>query len=413
MKRKGLVVFLSLVLALSLIVAGCAKPAPEAPETVIKTGVIKIGVSVPLSGWGAGWGITVLRPLEMLADKVDEAGGIDIQGVKYTIQISAYDNKYSATEGLIIAHRLISQDEVLIIATAQGPPSMAARDLMREAGVIRWGVDYVKEEPSPEYPLAFSHSIRYPETIAPGYAWFVNEYPELKTTARVVGNMNWAQWSQDATREHAIKHGLTVVAEEIYETGTQDFTAILLKVLATEPDFIDVDGCPPNEAGLIIKQARTLGYTGPFVGFSGINLPVIMDIAGAEYAEGVISGLEMVEPYPPLVQEVVDRHQAKYGERMEPIAIQYYAGHETLLQAIEQAQSLDTAVIAETLRTGEFDTIIGKAWFGGKEYYGIDNHIQTRNPIARVTAGGNYEQLIWLEPATYSGYCMKSVYLAK
>jgi len=67
MKRKGLLVFLSLVLALSLIVAGCAKPAPEAPETVIKTGVIKIGVSVPLSGWGAGWGITVLRPLEMLA----------------------------------------------------------------------------------------------------------------------------------------------------------------------------------------------------------------------------------------------------------------------------------------------------------------------------------------------------------
>jgi len=403
MKRKGLLVFLSLVVALSLIVASCAKPtseAPEVPEPVIKTGVIKIGVSVPLSGWGVGWGLPVLRGFELLADKVDEAGGIDIQGVKYTIQVSAYDNKYYAAEGAIIAHRLI-EEGVLIIATGQGPPSMAARDICREAGVIRWGVNYVKEEPSPEYPLAFQNSIRYPETTAAGYAWFVQEYPEVKTVAHMMGNMEWAQWTTEMFTEYATKNGLTVVADELYQPGTQDFTALLLRVLATKPELIDITGPTPDEAGLIIKQARVLGYTGLFLSFAGLNLPVIVEIAGAEYAEGVISGLEIVEPFPPLVQEVVDRHQAKYGERMEPLSIQYYASHETLFQAIEQVQTLDTAIIAEALRTSEFDTIIGKASYGGKEYYGIDNHILTRNPIARVTAGGNYEQVIWLEPVPY------------
>jgi len=399
MKRKGLLVFLSLVMALSLIVASCAKPAPEAP--VIKTGVIKIGVSVALSGWGAGWGIPVLRPFELLADKVKEAGGIDIQGVKHTIQVIAYDNKYSATEGLIIAQRLIFQDEVLAIATSQGPPSIAMRDLCREEGVIRWGTVYAKYEPSPEYPLAFSYGVRYAEASAAGFAWFVTEYPEVENVAVMVTNLEWAQWTVDLCDEYALKYGLTAVAKEIYQPGTQDFTAVLLRVLDREPELITLDGCTPDEAGLIIKQARMLGYTGLFSLFAGANLPVIVEIAGAEYAEGVIGGMSMVEPYPPAVQELVDRHLAKYGEPMGPLAIQYGAGHETLLQAIEQAQTLDTAVIAEVLRTGEFDTIIGKAWFGGKEYYGIDNHILTRNPLARVTAGGNYEQLTWIEPAPY------------
>jgi len=395
MKRKGLLVFLSLVMALSLIVASCAKPTSEAPAP---ERVIKIGVSVPLSGWGVGWGLPVLRGFELLADEVDEAGGIDIQGVKHTIQVIAYDNKYSATEGLIIAQRLIDEG-VLIIATGLGPPSMAARDICREAGVIRWGVNYVKEEPSPEYPLAFMYSVRFAEAIGPMHEWLVKEYPELKTMALMVGNMNWAQWTFDICAEHATKNGLTVVAEEIYETGTQDFTALLLRVLASKPEVMDISGCSPDEAGLIVKQARMQGYTGLFVGI-GQNLPVIVEIAGAENAEGFFAGQEMVAPYPPMVQEVVDKHLAKYGERMEPYAIQCYAGHETLFQAIERAHTLDTAVIAETLRTGEFDTMIGKAWFGGKEYYGIDNHILTRIPVARVI-GGEYEQVTWLEPAPY------------
>jgi len=394
MKNLWLKVVVAVVILAVLALPACKAATPSITKE------LKIGFSVPFSGYGAPWGIPPFRSMELLVDKIDEEGGIDIQGEKYTIKLSAYDNKYDATEGAIIAQRLIDEG-VLVIVTALGPPSMAARDLCRENGVIRWGTAYAKEEPSPEYPLAFAYAIRYTESYPAGYDWLAKEYPEIKTTAHIDSNMPWSPWGAEVFRTCATKNGLTVVGEELYKPGTIDFSAILLKVLDAKPDIIDLTGSDIRDCGTMIKQARMLGYTGMFVNnWAGGHLPIIVDIAGIENAEGTIAGLAPVEPYPSAIQEVADRYQAKYGEDIQPYVITMYAGHETLLQAIEQAQTLDTAVIAETLRTGEFDTIIGKAWFGNKDYFGIANQILTPNPLAMVK-DGKIQQLTWLEPVSY------------
>jgi len=391
MKNLWLKVVVAVVILAVLALPACKAATPSIEKE------LKIGVSVPLSGYAAPWGIPVIRAFELLADEVGE---IDIQGEKYTFEFSTYDNKYDATEGAIIAQRLIDEG-VLVIATALGPPSIAARDLTRKEGVIRWGTLYADFEPSPEYPLAFAYQIRYSETYPAGYAWFAKEYPEVKKVAHIDSNMPWAPWGADSFRTYATKNGLTVVGEELYEPGTIDFSAILLKVLAAEPELIDLTGSDLRDAGSMVKQARLMGYTGLFVSnWGGGNLPVLVDIAGLENAEGTIGGLAIVEPYPSAVQEVADRYLAKYGEDIEPYTISMYAAHQTLFQAIEQAQSLDTALIAEALRTGEFETIYGEASFGGKEYFGIDNQILTRNPIAMVK-DGKIQQITWLEPVSY------------
>lgn len=400
MKRIWAKVLVVVVALAVLVLPACSSTAP-ATQSTSTDNVIRIGVSAPLSGFAAGWGIPNLRAVELLVDKYNKAGGIDINGVKYTIKLTSYDDKFSASEGAIIAQRLVSLDKVSIVVMNSGASTTAARDILAKAGVIQWGVAYTKDQPAATHPLAFAWAIRYPEYCNTSYAWLVQNYPKVKTVALMTANMEWAGWAVDSVSAAATKQGLTMVAKEIFDSTTADFAPVLLKVLATKPDFLDLTGSSADQAGTIIKQARALGYTGLVnANWGGTDLTVVVKIAGWQAAEGVITGMSMVPPYSPQVQEVADAYLAKYGEAPSPTGLSYYANQSVIFQAIQRAQSLDTTKIANTIRGGEFETIMGKTRFGGKEYYGIDNQILTLDPIAMVS-GGRFVQVTWLPPAPY------------
>src|SRR5438093_1442266 len=80
-----------------------------------------------------------------------------------------------------------------------------------------------------------------------------------------------------------------VAADEYYERGTKDFYPILTKMLATQPDMLDVAAAPAGEAGLILKQARELGFKGAKGWTAGTNPFTIIGVAGKDAAEGVWS----------------------------------------------------------------------------------------------------------------------------
>lgn len=389
------------VLLAVLALPACNKAATSTTQTASVDRVIKIGLSLPLSGNYAAWGTPYLRAMELLVDKVNGAGGISIQGAKYTVKIIAYDDKFTAAEGQLVAQRLVSQDKVSIIGFNASPPRMAARDMVQQAGILSWGTAYTNTEPSPAYPLAFAMAIKYAEVSSPAYAWLAKAYPKVKNVAVMTnGSSPAGQFALGESKKYAAKNGFTVVSGEGYEASTTDFSPILLRVLAAKPDLIDLTSTAPETTATIIKQARTMGYTGLIVHWSGVNLQVVMKITGAQAAENVISGMEIVEPYPAAVQALADKYRAKYSEPIDAFTIEYYAAHETLLQAIAQANSLDNSKIADALRGHQFDTILGKISFGGKDFYGIDNQLLMRNPLAQVK-GGKEEQITWLDPAPY------------
>jgi len=95
LRKKGLLVFLSLVLALSLVIAGCAQPAPEEevtpppeeevtpppeeevappPEEEVppEPKVYKAGALVALTGIYALWGIAEKQSLELGAEMLND-----------------------------------------------------------------------------------------------------------------------------------------------------------------------------------------------------------------------------------------------------------------------------------------------------------------------------------------------------
>ncbi len=207
MKNKILFLFMVVVLVTSLVIAGCAAPEPTPAPTPTPTPapaptpaaerVIKIGISAPLSGFAAAWGIPIVQITEVIADDVAKMGGIDIKGEKYTIEIIAYDDKYEASEGAIIAQRLAYEDEVDAYFGGGGPGAWSGVPVMLEAGILNFNTCWDFEWTAPEYPLNFAYAPRYAEPAVVTWPWIVENYPNVKTVSTLGPNFFFGYWVVD------------------------------------------------------------------------------------------------------------------------------------------------------------------------------------------------------------------------
>ena len=403
MKNKVLFLFVTVIMVTSLVIAGCGAPESEAPapspaptttpsptptpEPEPEPKYITLGISSSLSGWAAEWGMAHFRGGELLFEKTNAAGGLDIGGEKHLIKWIVYDDKFDPTEGAIIANRLIHEDKVDVFITMSGEIATVAREISRDAGKFQFGADWVDDQPSPDYPLAFANLISFAEIVGGGYPWLAENYPEIKTIAKISPNYALAVSGEGWVKRWAELLGIEVLATERPEPDVVDFTPVLNTIVAKNPDMIDVTAFTGDVAALIVKQSRELGYTGMFVGWDMYNLELMIEIAGAENTEGFISGMGYGRPYLPAMKEVEAAYVEKYGPPWVSSVLGEVVGWEALLGAIEKAGTWESEALANAMRGGEFTTITGTARFGGKEIYGIDNQILSPLYIAQIQGG--------------------------
>ena len=65
--------------------------------------VVNIGFTGPLSGGAALYGKNTLVGLEMAAKEINDAGGIEVGGKKYKINLVALDDKYAPSESAVVS----------------------------------------------------------------------------------------------------------------------------------------------------------------------------------------------------------------------------------------------------------------------------------------------------------------------
>jgi branched-chain amino acid transport system substrate-binding protein len=367
-------------LVLALLLAWALSPAESAEKT------IKYGISTPLSGPAAPWGIPHVRAAEMVFEEVNNNGGIDIGGQKYKLEIVSYDHKYVIAEGVATVNRLIYRDKVRYVSVLGGAVAKAVADTVREGQALCLTLAYAEGLVSPKNPLQFSVFPMPPETTA-GWIWVRDTYPDIKRVASLTPNDDTGWWSIKISNAMAQQHGFEVVAKEFFERGVTDFGPTLLRMLAAKPDIIDLTATPAGSTGLIVKQARELGYKGRFIHLGQQNMSVVAGIAGKEAVEGFIVHGFVEEPLPERVRTWIERYEKKYGPPFDPTTIDFSFGPMAFVAGLKAANSLEPAKIAEALRKVEFEVLWGKARFGGEDYYGIGNQILYPMPLAEVRNG--------------------------
>src|SRR5437870_13350731 len=69
--------------------------------------VIKFGISTPLSGPAAPWGIPPKQATELVFYEINSHGAREVGGNKYRLEVVAYDHKYVIADGAATDDRLV------------------------------------------------------------------------------------------------------------------------------------------------------------------------------------------------------------------------------------------------------------------------------------------------------------------
>ncbi|MEA1910675.1 MAG: branched-chain amino acid ABC transporter substrate-binding protein, partial [Spirochaetota bacterium] len=158
------------------------------------------------------------------------------------------------------------------------------------------------------------------------------------------------------------ERGITPISIDGVSIEQKDFTTILTKIKAQNPEVVYYGGLTP--LGVLIKtQMDKLGITAQFVGTSGIK-SLDFNSALAEHAEGTICMLDgaPIEKMPGGKKFEAAYKAAGYSEPHEAYGPYAYCAANLIVKAIEKVGP-DRALIVEAMDKSAGTDIIGEIRF--------------------------------------------------
>jgi len=158
--------------------------------------------------------------------------------------------------------------------------------------------------------------------------------------------------------------GGTILAEDTYTQGDQDFSAQLarLKALKTKPDVIFISSYMPD-LGTIIRSIREVGIDSPVMGGDSYDDPGLWAALGEKFGSDVyfVTHTWMGPEAQPEMKSFLEKYKAMYGSAPDTAFVA--TGWDTIMlmaQAVKIAGTTDGAAVAKALETNEFNLLTGK-----------------------------------------------------
>lgn len=361
LRKLGLTLLAGLTLGAS-ISSGTAAYAQEQEP-------IRIGANLELSGYGSAYGVPILDNLTLAAEEINEAGGL-LDG--RMIEIIEYDNTSNKTEATSIATRLAGENVSAVLGPATSDLIFASRPTAIESLLPtlypvgtsdELTLDENGDVLSNIFRLAFTYSFQ-----GQAAARFAIDELGAQNAAVIIDQSNdYSVGLADPFMAEFEALGGTIVDQQSYTGGDQDFMGILTALSASDFDVIYLPGFF-TEGGIIVRQARELGIMQPILSGHGLASDTLIDIAGPHNATDLyITSMFHTGSEVPGAQEYIAKFQERYGEAPDTFdALSYDAAH-LLFEAIEAAGTDDPAAIRDAMEEIKFDGVTGS--FQYDEYH--------------------------------------------
>jgi branched-chain amino acid transport system substrate-binding protein len=392
--RVGAILVVAIVALGAVAAVGCGGSdgetgTSESGSTEVE--IVKIGVAQPLTGGWSSWGIPVQKMAQLAVDEINDAGGFEAGGKTYKFEIVAEDTEATADVALKAYNKLIFQDHVKFILGPMSSTEMpVVQPLCEQNAVI--GLADCAQPADAKGTYYFNGLCVGDQYIPVAFLAADKSYPEIQKVALVNGDDEGGHFNQGICTTVVKQLGWTITDSAYYAPDTKDFYPVLTKIVAHNPDLISTGATGPGISALIIKQARELGFTGKFVSPTGSDAPTILEVAGAEAAEGLIfSGTSNYLPigYTDTMTKVCEAYIAKYDQQ-DPWYGEYWNNIHLIKDGIIAAGGPDTAKIVEIWNSDpsfQWDTVWGKCRWVGKEEWGRAVVPGTPFPVAVIKDG--------------------------
>lgn len=320
-----------------------AAPAGDSEETIYIAGI------APLTGSFASWGKGAINAYNLAISEVNAAGGVTIDGKSYKLESAVFaDDKSDATEAISAYNNCMSYNISAIIGScsssctlsfvkeAQASGMLVITPYSTNATICKTG-DYIFRE-------CFSDADQGP-TLA---KLAVEEFKAANIAIIAAEDSDYCAGLAEAA-EAALDamEGVTYQHYGCVTTDT-DYTAQISKAIEQGADVLVY----PNNYDTVpnfVKQARDVGFDGPILGGDAWDGT---DVSGYESKFEncyYLAHLDLSADTE-AVKSYVASYKAAYGEDgLNAVSSLYYDSVKMLVQAMEEANSYDPAVVKDAL----------------------------------------------------------------
>lgn len=333
--------WLSLGLAIGL--AGSLAACSESKSGGTATGgdaggEIKVGVVLDITGAGASLGVPERQTVELLADQVNAAGGINGRKLKLYIE----DNQSTEDGAAKATSKLLNTEKVdILLGASRTGPSLAMRPLAEKA-----------EKPM----ISFAANAK----IVDGSKWvFKTAQNDRVVLEKMVDDMKAKNITKVAVARDASgfgegipemlgeigkSAGITVTTVQKFAPDATDFTAQMIALRDSQPQAVLIWGIPPA-AGLAQKAYKQLALNVPVYQSHGIGNQAFLDTAG-DTANGLLAPMGRMlvagqlkddDPQKAVVTKFIADFKAKYNASPSTFAGHAYDGFMIAVEALKKA----------------------------------------------------------------------------
>ncbi|MCL5039328.1 MAG: branched-chain amino acid ABC transporter substrate-binding protein, partial [Firmicutes bacterium] len=340
MLKKVLVVSLVLIMA---ILAGCgsqSQPTPAKTSEAAKE-PIKIGVEGPISGQWALEGQGFVKAVTLLADQINNSGGL----LGRKIEIVPGDDKGDPKEAALVAQKMVAGKVTAVIGAYNSGATEPASGIYNEAGILHVTPSSTATVLTTKGYKRFFRTCFLDDRQGLFAADFIINTLGKKNIAIIHDNTTYAKGLAEWTKKYAEDKGGKVVFFDAITPGEKDFSPTLTKMKAAKPEALYFTGYF-SEGGLLVRQAKQLKINIAFVAGNANNNPDFVKNAGLDAAKGVFITSEPVPndlPYPE-AKKFMEDYKAKYKEDPPSIwSVSAADAFRVVVEAIKQTQSTDPA----------------------------------------------------------------------
>jgi branched-chain amino acid transport system substrate-binding protein len=311
-----------------------------------------VGMAGPITGQYATFGTQFKNGAELAVADINAAGGV--LGRKLRLQIG--DDACDPKQARAVAQKLADSKVPVVIGHFCSSSSIPASDAYAEAGVLQ----ITPASTNPQFTErglwnTFRVCGRDDQQGGIGGEYLARAY-KSKNIAILHDKSTYGKGLADETRKALNKAGMKEKVYEAYTQGDKDFAALVSKLKAASIDVVYIGGYH-TETGLILRQLRDQGMKTAVVGGDALMTNEFWAITGPA-GEGVRMTFGPDPRKKPTAAAVVKKFKDK-GIDPEGYTLYTYAAFQIWSQAVAKAKTTDPKKVAETIRTGKWDTVLG------------------------------------------------------
>lgn len=337
----------------------------------------RVGCIFSVTGPASWLGEPEKKTAEMLAEKINAAGGINGHKIKLYIEDDQADN----TRAVNAAKKLINRDKVCaIIGPSVSGATMAIVPVMQEAKIplVSCAAAAVIVEPVAERQWIFKTPQKDSDAVRRIYEHLISK--GIKDVGLITGTTGFGNAGRTQLKDLAPEYKMNIVADETYAPSDTDMTAQLVNIRKANARAVINWSIVPAQS-IVPRNMKQLNMTIPLYQSHGFGNIKYAEAAG-EAGEGIIfpagrllavDTLADDHPQKALLAAYRAEYEAKYNEPVSTFGGHTYDALSIVVKALEKAGD-DPAKIRDTIETIEFVGTGGVFKFSAEDHTGLDKN---------------------------------------